>query len=277
MKSAVSIAVILILAVPSLAVDLQVLDLQYTGGRLVANVFNQAPDGTEDGILVRFYDNGREIGSKLYTDPLPRYSVFSVYMDYTPPAGLHDFMAVADPDNAIAESKDDNNDKIISFEQKLDTTPRNVTPEVSQQQEPPSQPVAPITFPEIRVDGGTMPFMAALLAVLLILLAARLLQKRGKLRISLPKKKSEKAEEKTGRHSSVADALKLGPGTTVQLRARLSYNGVVGGEHTYFIRDAGAEAVGVSEKKLPEKECTLTCSVESFMKTDKILRIKDVK
>ncbi len=271
-------AIIVLLAASAVhAVDLQILDLQYTGGRLVANVFNQAPDGTEDDILVRFYDNGREIGSKLYTDPLPRYSVFSVYMDYTPSVGLHEFRSAADPDNSIGETAEDNNDKTISFEQKLDTTPRNVTPEPRQQQEPQSQSDTPITFPSMQVDGGTMPFMAALLAVLLILLAIRILHKRGRLRISFPKKKAEKPSENTGRYSSVADALKLGPGTTVKLRAKLSYNGVVGGEHTYFVRDAGYEAVGVSSKKLPEKECMITCVVESFMKTDKILRIKDAK
>ncbi|MDI6721264.1 MAG: CARDB domain-containing protein, partial [Candidatus Aenigmarchaeota archaeon] len=100
----------LMLASASFAIpDLKVLDLQYaSNGRLVVNIFNQAPEKIESNITVKFYDNGREIGTVIYTDPLPRYSVFSAYVDYPLSKGLHAFRAVVDPDNLIAERNDDN-------------------------------------------------------------------------------------------------------------------------------------------------------------------------
>ena len=268
------IVFVLLLASAVHAVDLQVMDLQYVNGRLVANIFNQAPDGIEDDILVRFYDNGAEIGSRTYTDALPRYSVFSVYIDYTPSAGVHDFKAAVDPAAAITESNDGNNEKNIQYEQKLDLQPRNVTPE-AQKAAPPA-----VVQPVVLDTSSTTYMLIIVVIVLAILLALRLLHTKGFLKKRAkgePKrvvKENKLPKPSPGNYTNVAGAMKMSPGSSIKLRARLIFNGAAGGEYTYFVKDGSGEAVGVSSRKYGEKEYDIECTVESLMKTEKVLRIK---
>ncbi len=275
---------VLLLASAVHAADLQVMDLQYVNGRLVANIFNQAPDGIEDDILVRFYDNGAEIGSRTYTDVLPRYSVFSVYIDYIPAAGMHDFKAVVDPAAAIAESNDGNNDRSITYEQKLDLEPRAAQPEGQ-------EPVAPAAVQPIVLDTPTTTYVLSIVVIVLaVLLALRLLHIRGYLkkhekkepkRVEHEKKRSmafprisRNSQPSAAKEHSVASALRMQPGSGVKLRAKLIFNGQAGGDYTYFVKDATGEAVGVSSHRYGEKEYDLECVVETVMKSEKVLRIK---
>jgi hypothetical protein len=280
------IAVLLLASAGFALPDLQVLDLQYTNSRLVANIFNQAPDGVNQSIKVSFYDNGREIGSRLYTDALPRYSIFSVYMEYIPEKGVHDFKAAVDPENSVAERSDTNNEKSISYEQKTDTVPRNVS--ASEGEKPPA--AIPDKIDMRPPENNITAIAVALAAVFIILLAIRLMQVRGKFRLnekvdgSLKKELKEelappprKGISGTKGISSVKSALRLASGSIVRIKARLVFNGKVGDEYTYFIRDGSGETVGVSDKKYDEKEYEIECAVESFMKDDKVLRIRHVK
>ncbi|MBI2579545.1 MAG: hypothetical protein HYW27_01450 [Candidatus Aenigmarchaeota archaeon] len=325
MKSAVSIAIILIFAVPSLAADLQVLDLQYTAaGRLVANIFNQAADGIEDDITVKFYDNGNEIGIQTYTDPLPRYSVFSVYVDYIPAVGLHEFRALADPGNMIAESKEDNNGKSISFEQKIDNAPRNATPEPKKEEiteETKLTETTGIQAPRITSGEVTM-LLLGVVAVLVLLLLVRMLHIRGRIRMPktedggkgkrlMPFGKTESGKlaegwkwrsgkkedagqekggkgfgvfsrgknkpEKTSSRAGVKMAMAMKAGSSARLNARLTFNGKVGDDYTYFLKDESGETVGISKEKLPDGQQVIECVVENFMKDDKVLRIRSAK
>lgn len=310
---------IMLLASAAYAADLQVLELQYTaGGRLVANIFNQAPDIIDGDITVKLYDNGNEISSQTYTDPLPRYSVFSVYTDYSPTAGTHEFKAVVDGENTIKETNDGNNEKSISFEQKLDMTPRNATPEPKKQEDASETPAETgASMPSLNADQLTMVLLSVVLA-LGALLAIRMLHIRRKIRkegkSSAPasptepkrrgifskkeasglKNMAEFWERKRGlkifqrakkdlavvgspkipSYSSVKQAMAMKPGSSARLDAKLTFNGKVGDDYTYFVSDGSGESVGISKEKLPDGRRAIDCTVESFMKDDKVLRIR---
>ena len=249
--------------------DLQVMDLQYKNSRLVANIFNQAPDGLTDPITVKFYDNGDEIGSTTYTTPLSRYSIFSTYIDYLPSVGSHEFTAVVDPDNIIIERKDTNNDKTTSYERIEDLQPRSAVPDIEQ---PKPQ--------EVPEDKNTVFVYLAAVMILTAILASRLLKGRtGFLHRRAGKEKPKKAAQKKEKaHTTdVASSIRLNPCSIVRLRAALLFSKNIGDDYTYFVKDKSAEAVGVCDKKYTDGEYELECMVESFMKTDRILRIRDAR
>jgi len=110
--------------------DLQVWSLEYSSetGRLVANIYNQAPDPAEGGFAVRFYDNDTYIGEYYYGKTLPRYSIVAVYVKPVLSEGMHTFRAVADANNTIPEQIEGNNEKTLAMNYEIDRTPSAAVP-----------------------------------------------------------------------------------------------------------------------------------------------------
>ncbi len=101
--------------------DLQVRGLVYSNatGRLVAEIFNQADEHLDDDILVYFYDGGKKIGQRLYTERLHRYSIVSLYINYDIGQYDHTFKAVVDPLDSVEERNEANNEKTLFVKGKI--------------------------------------------------------------------------------------------------------------------------------------------------------------
>lgn len=143
MKKYTGMLVLLILSASLALPDLQMRNLEYSEstGRLVATIYNQAGDAVNGSTVVDFYDNGKFIGQYVYSEPIPRYSIVSVYINYRPSEGNHSFSAIVNPGNTIEEKTASNNQKEILSENRMNTEPQNVMPSQPEAgKEPASQP-----------------------------------------------------------------------------------------------------------------------------------------
>lgn len=245
----------LLLAMPVSAQqpDLQVRDFVYVQetNRLVATVYNQAPLPASGPIVVHFYDGDEKIGEIVYEENIPRYSIVSVYINYRLDEGQHNFRAVVDPFDSVAERNEGNNERGISVTKERNESSVVVEPEKKEEK-----------------TSETQEDLTGFYAVVVIVVIAAgyiILKMKPKGRIHAADAKQERKIQKQEKTLTVREIEKMPAGKKVRLRAEIKYHDKIGDDYTYFLKDETGEIVGFSRHEIKNRSGTVTGTTRHYL------------